>query len=68
MEHGTQSSRWFCIESVFLTESIVLTIESNVAQIESIFITIESILITIEAMHFHGAYLALSLNIAIPGD
>ena len=45
-----QSSRWFCIEAVFLTESIVLTIESNVAQIESIFITIESILSTIESV------------------
>ena len=45
-----QSSRWFCIEAVFLTESIVLTIESNMAQIESIFITIESILSTIESV------------------
>ena len=30
------------IESVFLTESILRTVESNVAQIESILITIES--------------------------
>ena len=51
MERGTQSSWWFCIMSVFLTESIVLTIESNVAQIESILSTAESVLITIESVY-----------------
>ena len=41
MAHNRVDS--FASSRVFLTESIVLTIESDMAQIKSIFITIESI-------------------------